>query len=112
MVNGTHICIHRDGQISREEIDAAVYRPSNTARFVSGNKYNPMYYIYLYGLKWANVCKLESVTIGEDVYILTYHPDNKGGELHRLGPDSMEVVEHNFSVKDFHNLRNHKVYIK
>jgi len=109
MVNGTHICLHRDSQISREEMDNPHY--NGTSRFVSGNKFNPIYYVYFYGAsRWSDQCKLESMKIGDDVFVLGYHPDNGHGELLRFGPDSMEVVEHHFTVKDFHNLRNFKVY--
>jgi hypothetical protein len=66
------------------------------SKFVGGRKYNPMFYIYYYGMAGSGLWKLKAKQIGEDFYILTYLSGNNQGELHRLGPDNMEVVEHGF----------------
>lgn len=112
MVNGTHICTHRDSTITWEEMDG---EPITKFLEKRGHlpKYNPIWYVYFYGAsRWSSECKLEYTKIGDDVYVLGYHPTNASGDLLRFGPDSMEHIEHNFSVKDFHNLHNHEIFPK
>ena len=72
-------------------------------------KFHPLWYLYYYGVKLGNSHKIVSRTIVEDVYLFVYHPGHGFGKLLRLGPDSMELVEHSFRLDDFHNLHNHEV---
>lgn len=112
MVNGTHIHIHTEyNTITWEEMDG---EPITRFLTISGRfKYNPIWFVYFYGAsRWSSEAKLESTKIGDDIYVLGYHPDNKLGDLMRFGPDSMELIEFSFPIKDFNNLHNLKIFSK